>query len=318
MHIPDGFLDLRTATATGVLAVAAAAVSMRAVGKSHPRTIPLMGITGAFIFAAQMVNFPVGPGTSGHLMGGTLAALLLGPAEAVVTMTAVLVVQCFLFADGGVTALGANILNIGVAAPVLGGWIATAPGRISDRASVRLAAAMFGGWFSTVAASALCAGELAWSGTVPWSLAFPAMVNVHMVIGIGEAAITGVVLTAILRLRPELASPSARAVPTEDPSWGRTLRSATLAAVVLTAGVLFVAPFASPLPDGLEKVASALGFDHLAAEAHLSTEILRDYTIPGMASAATSTLIAGAIGTVAVFGLSLLLGKVLSRNLGGR
>jgi cobalt/nickel transport system permease protein len=318
MHIPDGFLDFKTATAAGVLAVAAATVSMRSVGKSHPRTIPLMGITGAFIFAAQMVNFPVGPGTSGHLMGGALAAVLLGPAEAVVTMTAVLVVQCFLFADGGVTALGANMLNIAVAAPVLGGWIAMAPGRISDRASVRLAAAMFGGWFSTVAAAALCAGELAWSGTVPWSLAFPAMVNVHMVIGLGEAAITGVVLAAILRLRPELARPSARAVPPEDPAWGTTLRSATLAAVVLTAVILFVAPFASPLPDGLERVASALGFDSLAAGVHPSAEILKDYTVPGMSSAAASTLIAGAIGTVAVFGLSVFLGKVLSRNLGAR
>jgi cobalt/nickel transport system permease protein len=233
-------------------------------------------------------------------------------------MTAVLVAQCFLFADGGVTALGANILNIAVAAPVLGGWVAAAPGRISDRTSVRLAAAMFGGWFSTVAAAALCAGELAWSGTVPWSLAFPAMVNVHMVIGIGEAAITGVVLAAILRLRPELARPSARAISLDDPAWRMMLRSATLAAVVLTAGILFVAPFASPLPDGLEKVASGLGFDSLAAEVHRSTEILRDYTVPGVTSAATSTLIAGAVGTVAVFGLSLFLGRVLSRNHGAR
>ena len=115
MHIPDGFLDLKTAVATGVLSTAAVGISLRRLNGSLPRRkVPLMGLAGAFVFAAQMVNFPVAGGTSGHLMGGVLAAVLLGPAAGVVVITSVLIVQCLLFADGGIVALGANVFNMGV------------------------------------------------------------------------------------------------------------------------------------------------------------------------------------------------------------
>src|SRR5271157_2966654 len=124
MHIPDGFLDLKTAAATGVLSAAALGVSLRRLNGSLPRrNVPLMGLAGAFVFAAQMVNFPVAGGTSGHLIGGVLVAALLGPAAALVVLTTVLIVQCFLFADGGVLALGANIFNMGIVGGVGGYWI---------------------------------------------------------------------------------------------------------------------------------------------------------------------------------------------------
>jgi len=122
MHIPDGFLDAKTAAGAGALALVGLSLALRQA-RLHlpPRRVPLMGLTAAFVFAGQMVNFPVAGGTSGHLLGATLTAVLVGPSAAVVVLAAVLIVQCFLFADGGVTALGANLVNLALVAP-LGGY----------------------------------------------------------------------------------------------------------------------------------------------------------------------------------------------------
>src|SRR5512143_477384 len=123
MHIPDGFLDAKTAIATGGLALAGLGVALRQARLSlPPRRVPLLGLSAAFIFAAQMLNFPVAGGTSGHLIGGVLAAVLLGPSAAVLVLTCVLVVQCLMFADGGLLALGANVFNMGLAS-VVGGYL---------------------------------------------------------------------------------------------------------------------------------------------------------------------------------------------------
>ncbi|MRR10692.1 cobalamin biosynthesis protein CbiM, partial [bacterium] len=122
MHLPDGFLDAKTAAlATGAAAVGVGLALRRARTSLEPRQTPLLGLASAFIFAAQMLNFPVAGGTSGHLMGGVLAAVLLGPAAAILVMTCVLVVQALVFADGGLTALGANVFNIGILS-VCGGY----------------------------------------------------------------------------------------------------------------------------------------------------------------------------------------------------
>src|SRR4051812_10098433 len=183
MHIPDGFLDAKTAAGTAVFAAVGLSVALRHAKRTMPpRKVPLLGLSAAFVFAAQMVNFPVAGGTSGHLVGGVLTAALLGPSAAGIVLTTVLIVQCLAFADGGITALGANIFNMGIIAGVCG-WLIYVPlvrvlgGRGDARRALkgRIAAVVVASWLSTVLAAIVCAGELTASGMVAWKAAFPAM-----------------------------------------------------------------------------------------------------------------------------------------------
>jgi cobalt/nickel transport system permease protein len=304
VHIPDGFLDTKTAVTTAVLSAAAVGVAVRQARISlPPRSVPTMGLAAAFVFAAQMLNFPVAAGTSGHLMGAVLSAVLLGPAGGMLVMTSVLIVQSLLFADGGLVALGANVLNMAVVATSCGYGIYRLVLRAVPGDRGRVAAVAFASWCSTVIAAICCAGELAWSGTAPWGIAFPAMANVHMLIGIGEALITALVIVALARVRPELLK-QGMAVQSRG--------SAVMYGVVLVIGlVVFVSPFASPWPDGLAKVAEVIGFDQRALEGAGHAAIMPEYQVPGLGSAAAATVIAGALGTIAAFGLSFILAKLL-------
>jgi cobalt/nickel transport system permease protein len=309
MHLPDGFIDGKTAAVTAALSVAGLGFALRQVRrKLPPRRVPLLGLAAAFLFAAQMVNFPVVGGTSGHLLGAVLIAALLGPSAAVVVVATVLIVQCFLFADGGVLALGANLFNMAIVA-VAGGYAvyrvvsAAVPGRRGQ-----IAAVAFAGWCSTLLAAVACAGELAWSHTVAWSAGFPAMAGVHMLIGIGEGIIGALIFLAIRRARPDLVVEGSGAGSAR--SWGEWAAYGLLAALGLA---VFVTPFASPWPDGLEAVAAKLGFAGKAARA-LWPVPTADYQVPGIHWAAGATALAGAVGTLIVFGLSLLLARALVRE----
>jgi len=306
MHIPDGFLDAKTAVGAAVISAAGLAVAVRQVRRTlPPRKTPLLGLSAAFIFAAQMLNFPVLGGTSGHLIGGALAAVLLGPGAAVIVMVAVLIVQCFLFADGGVTALGANVFNMGLLAPLVGYGVAQLTRRIVPGQRGLVVAAAFAGWCSTVAAAISCAGQLALSGIVAWDTAFPAMAGIHMLIGIGEGLITALVLATVLGSRPELLDePVANAAPVS----GTVMALGLLVALGLA---LFVAPVACSWPDGLEKVAETLGFGSKASGQPLLAAPVSDYELPGIGSPVVATALAGAIGTLVVFGLSMLLARLL-------
>lgn len=206
MHIPDGFLDAKTLITTAVVSAGAVGYGIkRANEKLGERQVPLMGVTAAFIFAAQMLNFPVAGGTSGHFLGAVLAAVLLGPWAACLIMAVVLVVQCLGFADGGLTALGANVFNMGVVGGILCYYIFVVLKKALPRTrSSFLSAVAVTSWFSVVLASAVCAIELAVSGTSPLGVALPAMVGVHALIGIGEAIITTVVVAVVLSTRPAL------------------------------------------------------------------------------------------------------------------
>lgn len=302
MHVPDGFLDGPTALGCAALAVTGLAVALPRVERQlPPRRVPLLGLAGAFVFAAQMLNFPVGGGTSGHLVGSVLVTALLGPAAAVVVLTAVLLVQCFLFADGGLTALGANVLNMAIVAPLAGLpglWL----GRRLRGARGLVAGAMLGGWLGVVVAAAACAVELALSGAAAFSVAFPAMVAVHAVIGIGEGLVTALVLLALARVRPDLVDANAPAPAL--PRWWPL--------PVAIAAALLLSPFASELPDGLERVAERLGLvAPAAAAATTATAPLADYQAPGIASPVLATLLAGAAGACVVY----LLGRWLARTL---
>ena len=208
MHVPDGFLDAPTSLATGALAAGTVALALRGARRElDDRTAPLAGLTAAFVFAVQMVNFPVGAGTSGHLVGGALTAVLVGPWTAVLCMTVVLLVQAVLFADGGLTALGTNVTLLGLVAVAVGYGAFRLLARVLPRTRTGLLAAAGVGAFLSVPAAALAfVGLFAVGGVADVSLGavLAAMVGVHLLIGLGEALITVAVLGAVLSVRPDL------------------------------------------------------------------------------------------------------------------
>jgi cobalt/nickel transport system permease protein len=316
MHIPDGFIDAKTAVATAALSAAGVGLALRRVRRElPPRQVPLLGLAAAFLFAAQMVNFPVAGGTSGHLIGGVLVAALLGPSAAIVVVTTVLIVQCFLFADGGVVAIGANIFNMGIVGAGGGYLVYRLVCRWMPGTRGHITAVAFAGWCSTVMASLSCAGQLAWSGTVSWTAAFPMMTSVHLLIGLGEGFISALAFLAIQRTRPDLIADTL-APPNPGGDTGRTRRRGELTQYGLLAALglaMFIAPFACPWPDGLEAVAAKLGFEHRAAPAVIPAAA-PDYQVPGIHWAVGATALAGAAGTLVVFGLALLLGRLLVRE----
>lgn len=201
MHLPDGFLSPPVWAALDLLAVGTIAGCVLRLKNTLPdAAVPRMGMLGAFVFAAQMVNVPVAAGTSGHLLGGVLVAALVGPEAATLTMAAVFITQCLLFQDGGLLALGANVVNMGLSGTI-GGWLLLRLLRMGPAWSRDLA--VFGAaWFTVVATSALVSVELALSGTVPLAPSLVAMVGVHSVIGLVEGAVTLAVVRFVARARP--------------------------------------------------------------------------------------------------------------------
>ena len=205
MHLPDGFLNIGTAAVTYVGSAGALAYAVRRTKETlQERLVPLMGVMGAFIFAAQMINFKVAGGTSGHLLGGALVAILLGPWAGTLVITAVLIVQALIFQDGGLIALGANVFNMGV----VGVWSGYATYRLLKRLlpanRMRWVSGFASAWVSVVIASAVAAVELAISGMSPLGVVLPAMALVHMLIGIGEGLITTGVLAFLAATRRDL------------------------------------------------------------------------------------------------------------------
>ena len=206
MHVPDGFLSnsINLASA-GLSAVTLAWALKKTKAEMTDREVPLVGVTAAFIFAAQMINFPVAGGTSGHFLGAALAAILLGPWISFIIMTLVLVLQCLGFADGGLTALGSNIMNMGLIGGVGVYYIFRLFQKLLPKTTRGfLTASALASWFSVFLASFACAVELALSGTSPAKIVIPAMAGFHALIGIGEALITTAILSAVLAARADL------------------------------------------------------------------------------------------------------------------
>ena len=206
LHAPDGFFSVPVAALMWAIAVVVVAVSVRRVGDTFDeRTVPLMGVTAAFIFAAQMINFPVVGGTSGHLLGAVLAAVLLGPWAGTLVMTSVIAVQSLLFQDGGLLAMGANIVNMGLIGTIGGYAIYRAVARVlGGEERGRLPAAAIAAWSAVMLGAAATSLELAGSGTTTLAVVLPAMLGTHALIGIGEALITVGALALIARARPDL------------------------------------------------------------------------------------------------------------------
>jgi cobalt/nickel transport system permease protein len=207
LHIPDGFLSLPVSLICWVIALGLIALSLKQVQKDYQeRAIPLMGVCAAFIFAAQMINFPIPGGTSGHLLGGTLAGVLIGPWAGSLVMTVVFIVQAVIFQDGGLTVLGANVVNMGLIGTFAGYYLYKTLRQAFgyNRWRGTAVAIAIAAWSSVVIAAMLCALELGLSGTVPTGIAFIAMTAWHILIGIGEAIITVLAVGFVWRTRPDL------------------------------------------------------------------------------------------------------------------
>ncbi|WP_405530878.1 energy-coupling factor ABC transporter permease [Streptomyces avidinii] len=321
MHVPDGFINAPVSVAAGVVAAAAVAVSLRGARRElDERTAPLAGLVAAFIFAVQMLNFPVAAGTSGHLLGGALAAILVGPYTGVLCVSVVLLMQGILFADGGLTALGVNVTVMGVVTVVVAyaifrGLLGILP---PTRRSMTVAA-FTGALLSVPAAAAAFTAVYAVGGTtdVPIGKVITAMVGVHVLIGIGEAAITAATVGAVIAVRPDLVhgargltaplklrvdgelvdAPAAAAVPATGGAGAGSTKKVRVTGLV-TALVLagFVSFYASADPDGLEKVAADKGIDEKVEEHAAADSPLADYSVKDVDDARLSGGLAGVIG----------------------
>lgn len=300
LHIPDGFLSFSISIIFWIITVLLLAISVRKTqGELGERQIPLMGIMAAFIFAGQMINFPVAGGTSGHFLGGALAAIVLGPWAGILVMTSVIVLQALLFQDGGLLVMGANIFNMGLLTALIGfGLYRTVVGQSQG---VRLAVAGVAAWLSVMAGALATALQLWLSGTSPVSIVMPAMLGVHAIIGIGEALITVAALAFIMQTRPEL-------LATKEVK-ARGGRGWMVAGIIIALVVVLLSPLASADPDGLERVAENLGFIEQGADAPY--EMLPDYTIPFLGETGLSTILAGAIGALVVAGIAIAIGRLL-------
>jgi cobalt/nickel transport system permease protein len=206
LHIPDGFLSGGVAAIAGAIAMAAVVYGLRVANvQLDEARVPLLGVLAAFVFAAQMLNFPIAGGTSGHFLGATLAAVLLGSWLACLVMAVVITVQAFAFADGGISALGANVLNMGVLGALLAGLLVALAWKVlPQRRTVFLGAVGVASWLAVMVGAAATSVELALSDTVPLATSLPAMLGIHALIGIGEAVVTVAAVSAVLAVRPDL------------------------------------------------------------------------------------------------------------------
>ncbi|MCX5333470.1 MULTISPECIES: energy-coupling factor ABC transporter permease [unclassified Streptomyces] len=318
MHVPDGFIDAPTSAAAGAVAAAAVAVSLRGARRElDERTAPLAGLVAAFIFAVQMLNFPVAAGTSGHLLGGALAAILVGPYTGVLCVSVVLLMQGILFADGGLTALGVNITVMGCVTTVVAYAVFRGLVKVLPRTRRSVTAASFVAAVLSVPAAALAFTLIYWIGgttDVAIGKVATAMVGVHVLIGIGEAAITALTVGAVIAVRPDLVYgarglqqklklrvngelvdvPAAEPVPAAARSSHRKVWLAGLATSLALAGV--VSFYASADPDGLEKVAADKGIDAKAEDHAAADSPLADYGVKDVDNARLSGGLAGVIG----------------------
>jgi cobalt/nickel transport system permease protein len=288
MHIPDGMLDTKTVAATWVAALPALGWATRKVrGAMSDGRLVLMAVLSGLIFALQMLNFPVAGGTSGHFAGGALAAILLGPWAAMLVMTSVLIVQALIFGDGGVTALAANIVNMAIVASVVGWWIYSLAVRVSDARAGRTVGAFIAAWTACVAA-AVSAALMVWaSGAALLVPVVGAMAFWHAIIGVGEGLVTAGLVAYVLAVRPDLMKATAEVMRP------RTLALSLGVLALVAAGV---SAFASSSPDGLEHVASTLGFATAAVPAAAGP--LRDYLVRGMTNETLAGVLAGLAGVL--------------------
>ncbi|MFD4714988.1 energy-coupling factor ABC transporter permease [Streptomyces sp. NPDC058430] len=316
MHVPDGFINAPVSAAAGVVAAGAVAVSLRGARRElDERTAPLAGLVAAFIFAVQMLNFPVAAGTSGHLLGGALAAILVGPCTGVLCVSVVLLMQGVLFADGGLTALGVNITDMAITTTVVAYLVFRGLVKVLPRKRRSITVASFVAALLSVPAAAVVFTLIyAIGGTTDVSIGkvATAMVGVHVLIGIGEAVITALTVGAVVAVRPDLVY-GARGLhrplklrvagelvdaPDAAPLAARGSHRKVWITGLVTSLVLagFVSFYASADPDGLEKVAHDKGIDKKTEKHASDGSPLDGYGVKDVGDARLSGGLAGVIG----------------------
>ncbi|MFF8992295.1 energy-coupling factor ABC transporter permease [Streptomyces sp. NPDC014983] len=318
MHVPDGFIDAPASAVTGVVAAGALAVSLRGARRElDERTAPLAGLVAAFIFAVQMLNFPVAAGTSGHLLGGALAAILVGPYTGVLCVSVVLLMQGVLFADGGLTALGVNITDMALVTTVVSYAVFRALLAVLPRGRRSVTVASFVAALLSVPAAAVAFTLIyAVGGTTDVSIGkvATAMIGVHVLIGVGEAVITALTVGAVIAVRPDLVhgarglrqrlrlrvdgelvdAPAGAPAPVAARTSRRALWAGGLAASLALAGL--VSFYASANPDGLEKVAHDKGIDTQEKKHASAGSPLAGYGVADVSDQRLSGGLAGVIG----------------------
>jgi cobalt/nickel transport system permease protein len=306
MHIPDGFLSVTVSIVFWVISIGGILAALSRVNRElGEREVPVMGVLAAAIFAGQMLNFSVTGGTSGHLLGAALAAVLLGPWAAVLVMTSVVSVQALIFQDGGLLVLGANLFNMAIIGPFVAYFVY----RLIQWASRGQRWGIFAGGFlaawASIEVSALSVAlQLSLSGTSPANISFPTMGGIHALIGIGEGLITMGALSFIYAARRDL-------LKIGEPQKQGT-RVVLLGGLLITLALAVLSPLASSQPDGLEWVAEQAGFLHTAQAP--SYNLIPDYLFPGISNAATATIVAGVLGGMIVLGVALLVAYTRRRR----
>ncbi|MFC1878944.1 energy-coupling factor ABC transporter permease [Chloroflexota bacterium] len=297
LHIPDGFLSVLVSGILWLITIITVAYALKRVNEDlGERQVPMMGVLAAAIFAGQMLNFTVIGGTSGHLMGAAIATILLGPWAAILVMTTVVAVQALIFQDGGLLVLGANIFNMGIVGVTVSYFVYQTSRRLlGDKPWGIFTSGFSAAWFSIMITALAVALQLALSGTSPANIAIPAMAGIHALIGIGEGLITLGALVMMNSARPDLVRSSETGTTGGGLLWAFGLLIALALAVA--------SPLASANPDGLEWVAAQGGFLQTAKDAPY--QILPDYAVPGISNEALSTILAGIIGALIVFGVAL-------------
>mgnify|MGYP006273154837 CR=1 FL=1 len=314
MHIQDGYLSTPVCVATATVATAAVGFSLHKLKNSlADRTVPLTGMMASLIFAGQMVNFPIGLPVSGHLLGGVLAAAVLGPWAGCVAISLVLLVQWALFSDGGLTALGANILHMGVIGSI-GGYavMSTIRRLLGGGFRGNVMGAVIAAWGSVLAAATLFCVEfrLSYSASeFDFGKIFTLMVTLHALIGIGEAVITGVIVGMIYQHRVDLIHSPQSTGAVRGAS--RFVVAGLIASLAIGA---FLAPFASEWPDGLDKVAEQFSIPSTESRVAGMFEDYDKVPSPIATWQSLSVSIAGIGGTLIVFGIAMVLGRLAPRE----
>jgi len=297
MHIPDGFLSVTVSILLWIFSIIAVGYSLKRVSQDlGDRQIPMMGVLAAAIFAGQMLNFTVAGGTSGHLMGAAIATILLGPWAAILILTSVVSIQALIFQDGGLLAMGANIFNMGVIGVSVAYMAYHTVKRFAGEKTWGIYLSGFvAAWLSIEVAALAVALQLALSGTSPANIAIPSMGGIHALIGIGEGLITVGALAFLANTRRDLLTMSEKRPIGGSLIW--------VIGMLLALSLAVISPLASSHPDGLEWVAEQRGFLDQAQEPLYN--IIPDYVFPGISNQALATIVAGIVGTLIVFGVSL-------------
>jgi cobalt/nickel transport system permease protein len=308
MHVPDGFINAQVSAATGVISLGTLWVYIRnAKNLVADKLIALTGMMSALIFVLQMINFPIAAGTSGHLLGGALAVIVLGPSLGVICISIVVVIQSLLFADGGLSALGVNVLNMAIITSLTGWLIITSWKKLfGDSRFSLISGSVIAGLLSVVFSSIAFVLEYAIGGTVsvPLGSVFIAMISTHLFIGLGEGIITAIIISLLLRVRSDLVYVNTKK------NKSNSLSTSYGIFIILILSLTLITPYASSDPDGLESVATEFGFE----ETDGLVLLLNDYGISSINNNFLSTILSALLGILTIAGM----GTLFFRNKSGK